>query len=996
MSNLSHLEAIFFAALEQAPVEREAYLARACANDQLLRCRVEKMLAAQDEARSFLEVGPAACVAELDATCESSHVPASRAIGPYKLLELIGEGGMGLVYMAEQHQPVRRLVALKLIKPGMDSRQVIARFEAERQALAMMDHPHIAKVLDAGTTATNHPYFVMELVRGLPITEFCDQRRLPVRERLWLFVQVCQAVQHAHQKGIIHRDLKPSNVLVTMHDELAVPKIIDFGIVKALGQQLTEQTLHTGFAQLLGTPLYMSPEQAEMSGLDVDTRSDVYSLGVLLYELLTGQTPFDQETLRRAGLNEMRRILQDEEPPRPSHRISTLEAHALSTLSQKRGIDERRWNKLLRGELDWIVMKSLEKDRTRRYESASALAADIQRYLDDEPVEACPPSVVYRMGKVVGRHKVILAAAAMIALALALGTGVSIWQAAAARQAQAEAEAQRKDAEQNVELALAAVDNLLKQLDEGKLPRSPRFDGIRQELIHEVMAFYEKLLAQHGTSPAVRFSTARAWRRIGEVKFEIERYEEAFEAYDKAFVVLEELIARHPTEPKYMSELASANQALASAELHSRDDWDRTRVEKRFRRAIDLRRTLTRLEPQQSDHRFQLLVLEADLDRVQGHRRDEAWHRQRVEAARAITGKDPTNVACRDYLAIAQLEFASHLAGRGAPAAEIDKLFDESAAAFQQLWAEGKSERHYRGKLASVLDAKAMYLESRGDLEQAELYLRQSLEHFDDMYRRLVLGHHDEAFRALVRIQLGQLLEKQGRDAEAEPLYRVAMDDLTHGGWGQRWNAMLHLHSLQMKQGRAAEATASLERLVARLQPQPMTASSDLPTDPVLPIAELMRAEAAGEAEVSMDAAFARLKAPRWKQSDRSADALEKHAWLMTRHSPTPFPRSAVAIAEEAVRLAPHRFEMHRVLGIARYRAKDPIGAVASFRRSLELKPDENITTSLFLAIVLHQQGQIDESRKWQQYAREWIANHEPVSPALKQLEQDFSSMADP
>ena len=343
-------------------------------------------------------------------------------------MEQIGEGGMGIVYVAEQEKPLRRKVALKVIKPGMDSKAVTARFEAERQALAMMDHANIAKVFDAGTTDAGHPYFVMELVRGVPITEYCDQNKLTIRERLELFSQVCQAIQHAHQKGIIHRDIKPSNVLVTLHDDTPVPKVIDFGVAKALNARLTDRTIYTEHLQVIGTLLYMSPEQAQLSGLDIDTRSDIYSLGVLLYELLTGTTPFQKQDLDQAGFDEQRRIIREQEPPRASIRISSLGETATS-IAQHRRTDANKLHQQIRGDLDWIVLKALEKDRTRRYESAASFSADIGRYLRDEAVVACPPSATYRFTKFVRRNKGEMIAAALIALSLLAGTVVSTWLA---------------------------------------------------------------------------------------------------------------------------------------------------------------------------------------------------------------------------------------------------------------------------------------------------------------------------------------------------------------------------------------------------------------------------------------------------------------------------------------------------------------------------------------------------------------------------------------
>jgi serine/threonine protein kinase len=371
---------------------------------------------------------------------------APRFLGSYELLEEIGRGGMGIVYVAEQKEPVRRRVAIKIIKLGMDTREVIARFEAERQALALMDHPNIARIFEAGATETGRPYFVMELVRGVKITDYCDQHKLSTGERLTLFVQVCRAVQHAHQKGIIHRDIKPSNILVTLQDGMPVPKVIDFGVAKATGPSLTEKTVFTAFEQIIGTPAYMSPEQTELGGLDIDTRSDIYSLGVLLYELLTGRTPFDSEELLRAGLDAMRRKIREEEPPRPSTRLTSLTNEELTNVARRRQAEPPKLISLVRGDLDWIVMKALEKERSRRYETTNGLATDVQRYLSDEAIVARPAGKVYRFQKLVRRNKLAFAAAGAVAAALIIGTAISVWQAARAVRAGNEAKANEQKA----------------------------------------------------------------------------------------------------------------------------------------------------------------------------------------------------------------------------------------------------------------------------------------------------------------------------------------------------------------------------------------------------------------------------------------------------------------------------------------------------------------------------------------------------------------------
>jgi tetratricopeptide (TPR) repeat protein len=415
-----NVRAIFDQALEiESAEERLAYLVNACAGNATLRQEVEALLSSHAAAGGFLESPPATNAFAPNLDPPILLLPPGTVIGRYKLLEPIGEGGYGVVFMAEQTSPVHRKVALKIVKAGMDTRQVIARFEAERQALALMDHPNIAKVFDAGTTDTGRPYFVMELVKGMSITKYCDAHHVAPRQRLELFVQVCQAVQHAHQKGIIHRDLKPSNVLVALYDGKPVPKVIDFGVAKATGQQLTDLTMFTSFGDVIGTLEYMSPEQAEVNQLDVDTRSDVYSLGVLLYELLTGSTPLEHKRVMKAGLVEMLRVVREEEPQRPSVRLSMTEQ--LPSIAANRGVEPKKLSGLVHGELDWIVMKSLEKDRSRRYETANGFAMDVQRYLEDDAVQACPPSTAYRAKKFVRRHKVGMLAGVAVAAALMIG-----------------------------------------------------------------------------------------------------------------------------------------------------------------------------------------------------------------------------------------------------------------------------------------------------------------------------------------------------------------------------------------------------------------------------------------------------------------------------------------------------------------------------------------------------------------------------------------------
>ncbi|MCP4709225.1 MAG: protein kinase [Planctomycetes bacterium] len=626
------------------PAEQTAFLDVACGSDQPLRTEIESLLHAHDHAGSFM-AAPA-----LDPHVTLDDAPLTEGpgtvIGKYKLLENIGEGGMGVVYMAEQKEPVRRKVALKIIKLGMDTKQVVARFEVERQALALMDHPNIAKVLDAGATDTGRPYFVMELVRGIPITEYCDKSNLNTRERLDLFIPICHAIQHAHQKGIIHRDIKPTNIMITLHDSKPVPKIIDFGIAKATNQQLTEKTLFTRYAQMVGTPEYMSPEQAEMSGLDIDTRSDIYSLGVLLYELLTGATPLDADTLRNAGYNQMQKIIQEQEPDKPSTKLSTM-GQAAREIAKHRSTQPDALRKLVKGDLDLVVMKALDKERTRRYANASDLAADVERHLKNEPVNAAAPSIIYKLTKFTRRNRSLVASVAIIIIVLIAGIITSTMFAIGQRQAslvasdaeyraenyRREVEQQRDQARETLALLMEAFDFLPTGTSGQELSQtfvllgelSPegvdyRLDLLKcfleyatfqeagqsdkaEESLQRALTLAQNLQAKFPNTPECQLLPALLHIDIGTVLTKSNRNDLAWEHFEQAEILANNLPKDERTKLK--SNLAQNYYDLSSHLTNINADWDQFSINYMIK-ALKITNLLTSDFPKDAQYRERL------------------------------------------------------------------------------------------------------------------------------------------------------------------------------------------------------------------------------------------------------------------------------------------------------------------------------------------------------------------------------------------------------
>lgn len=911
---------IFIAARHlESSVQRRAYLDDACGTDADLRQRMDELFQCDDQAGNFL-AGAALAFMSPELESPIREAPGS-IIGPYKLLQQIGVGGMGIVFMAEQSEPVRRVVALKIIKPGMNTREVIARFEAERQALALMDHPNIAKVLDVGTTASGHPFFAMELVKGRPITQYCDEHRLSPRQRLELFIPVCQAIQHAHQKGLIHRDIKPSNILIAPYDGQPVVKIIDFGVAKATGQQLTDKTLFTQFGALIGTLEYMSPEQAELNNRDIDTRSDIYSLGVLLYELLTGTTPLDRSRVKQMAFDEILRTIRDVEPPKPSTRLLDS-SDTLPTISAQRQTEPAKLTKLVRGELDWIVMRALDKDRNRRYETANGLGMDVERYLADEPVQACPPSTGYRLRKFLRRNRGSMISVSLLAMALLLGTGVSIWQAQRATHALVKAEenskvatSQKERAERNLLEAHKLV-AILTHVGHHSLHAIPGTGAAQRELVENALAYIQKYLDRERPDPMFRYQIGLAYYRAGITHKDFGETARAVEEFRTSVKVFDTLSTEFPEEVAYRAELAGVLMQLAWI-IEPQEEARQT-----IERVVAIRKQIhsefTDDRPYQSHADLTLGPLYS-LDRT-----DACWSVAQAYMCQAgILMRHPNT---------ANLDEAEKKMRLAAGLAETQPIRDPILP--QLILAQ----------LGNRLTSSGRSQEAIPILERAVASLQKILDESPlDLTARQQSAYRQE--------DLGRAFESLGRFEEAETAYRasVAFREKLASKFPNEFGRLDELNAGRIalarvlsKTGRCKESFEVGEKMVASCFEQ---------------LSE------ADDTKVAKSV---------------TASALNNLAWLLATapESDLRNPIRAVECARQAVELNSNA-SFWNTLGVAYYRAGDWTAAIDALEKSEELSQGANLgLNGFFLAMAHYQLGHHGEARKWYDESSAWTAQN--------------------
>jgi serine/threonine protein kinase/tetratricopeptide (TPR) repeat protein len=1020
-------ETLFHMAREKPPDQRAVFLDKVCAGDTSLRARLEILLAAHEHPGSFLQPadqdnGNGEVASDGGRTVYQSGVQEGPGtiIGPYKLLQQIGEGGMGVVFMAEQSQPVRRTVALKIIKPGMDSRQVIVRFEAERQALAMMDHPNIARVLDAGATDSGRPYFVMELVKGIPITQFCDEKQLSVRERLQVLLPVCQAVQHAHQKGVIHRDIKPTNILVAEYDNRAVPKVIDFGVAKATAQKLTERTMFTELGQVIGTVEYMSPEQAKLNQVDIDTRSDIYSLGVLLYELLTGSTPFERQRLREAAFDEVLRIIREEEPPKPSTKLSSSDT--LPSVAANRHTEPARLSKDVRGELDWIVMKCLEKDRNRRYETANGMARDIERYLADEQVLACPPLATYRFRKFARRHRagLLIAGGALIGLILlVIGLAANNRMIARERNEKAKAlvekeealkvkdealklaQAESNRAEQNFRRVTTTISDAVTEAALGMGEFSSLPLPVRKRFAEETAKFNESLMQQDLRDPDLKYEAAVGHRSMGTLQNTFGDTQKAEQLTRRSLEMLDRLAGEHPTVAKYRHQLAWSSLCLARiVKATSRVD----EAKGYFEKSATLYEALLKGEPTSRNYHNEIITCYRALSALYADRGDMTRGEGAILRAIAILEQAPSqqraDPAYPELLAQVQFSLAQ-LRARAGRIEEARSAFRDAAKRYEEAFSKQQSAPilyHWASCYYQLMELpgkneKAAMAEAEQAFQQIlDIRSRVPAELKDHQDLHVRFGH---AFRSWGFMLGGtsRLGEAEQAFLEAAAIFDKVIAEDPKAGQYDSFAADSHHQAarLLMLGARNEDAERELRRAIEVYQQHATQ----------FPDGEDCSALWAG---ACFDLARLLMKTGRSQEANplitRAASfddpAVQNQiAWNLATDPDPSFrhPKFAVELAERAVAARPGDGSIWNTLGVARYRNHQWKEAIAAFDKSMGLRNGGDAYRWYFLAMCHWQLGEKDEARKWYDKAVEWTEKNQPKNTQLRHFRTEAEEL---